>query len=122
MRETLPALHKVWKSVGRINPFVLIWPRRKVEWKGMTTNQSIGFDLPEDKNKWATFLAEAALRNAAFALLLVEQRDREVVAIMESRAGAVSWHLPIEDHGDVLILGTPVEQSGTDQIGLLYRG
>lgn len=119
-RETLPALYDVWKKEGRIDSFVLIWPRKRVQWLGMNTNQSVGFDMPKERGEWAKFLAEKALQNAAFALLLVEQRDHEVVAIMESRAGANSWHLPIENHGDVAILGAPEEKADADHIGLLW--
>jgi len=121
VRGTLPALYDVWKQKGSINPFVMIWPRKAVQWLGMKTNQSVGFDMPADRNAWPEFLAEKALKNAAFALLLTERKGNEIVAILETQAGTSSWHLPVEDHGNVEVLGEPIEQTDIDSIGLLWR-
>jgi hypothetical protein len=120
-REMIPAIYYVWKQMGHVDPFVMIWPRKKVQWLGMTTNQSIGVDLPTDRSTWTKFLAEKALQYAAFALLLVEQKKDEVVMILESKAGTNSWCLPIENHGDVNVLGSPTERADAHSIGLLWR-
>lgn len=119
-RAALPSVKDVWRKKRRIDPFVMMWPRKKVEWLGMKTNQTVGFGLPKDRSAWTKFLAEQALQHSAFALLLVEQREDEVVAILESPAGAISWHLPIKCHGDARLLGDPVERTDAESIGLLY--
>jgi hypothetical protein len=60
-------------------------------------------------------------KTEAYALLLVEQREQAVVVIVESNHGSKSWHIPVENHGDVSALGKPTERVDTDAIGILWR-
>lgn len=119
-RNGLPSLYKTWAEHSEIGAFVLVWPDRMVSFHGHRTINPMPFDMPENKKDWAGKLRQLIEDKHAFALLLVEQRKQDILAVFESPHGAVSWQVPIENHGDVRILGTPIEKVDAEYIGLLW--
>jgi hypothetical protein len=116
----LKSLYDTWSKHSCISPFALVWPYKPVNFHGHKTESVLPFDLPADRSKWTTELRRIADAASAYAVLLVEQRAGAVVVILESVHGTKSWHIPIENHGNVNVLGDRVEKTDTDSIGLLW--
>jgi hypothetical protein len=77
-------------------------------------------DLPPEKAAWPNELKRIVKVYGAYALLLVEQHVQEVVVILESPHGTVSWHVPIRNQGNVRVLDDAEEKTDVDYIGLLW--
>ena len=99
----------------------MVWPWKKVDYHGIYTNDVLPFDLPKDRKEWHGFFQHLRDKYKANAVLFVEQRDAEIVAIFESPHGTHSWHIEISAHGDVHILEAPKEKTDVDSVGLLWR-
>lgn len=119
-RFGLQSIYESWAKYSKIGPFVLAWPETTVDFHGHKTYSVLPFDLPGARKERSATLRKILKEVNAYALLLVEQRDKAVVAIFESPHGTVSWHIPIEYHGDVNSLGDPQEKTDVDSIGLLW--
>jgi hypothetical protein len=120
-RGGIPSLYKSWAKLGRIRPFVIAWPAEEVIWHGVPTEWAVAFDAPRDPGRQKVFLKKVQERAAAYAILLWEQRAQAVVGILESGHGTNSWHIPILDHGNVKVLGTPEEKTDVDHLGLSWK-
>lgn len=116
----LGSLYETWAMQSRIEPFLLVWPAHPVEYRGRKTEDVVPFDLPEDRGTWHTELRRRVHEASAYGILLAEQHDDVIVVIFESQHGTKSWRIPIKDHGDVRVLGDPVELTDTDSIGVLW--
>jgi hypothetical protein len=120
-RDGLMSIPIVWRARRRIRPYVVAWPSGDIEFHGYKTDEPVSFMMPDDRSEWSSFLIDVARNNKAYALLLVEQREQAVVAILESHHGTKSWHYPLADHGGTLLLRDPIEKTDTESIGLLWR-
>ncbi len=116
----LRSLYDTWANQGSVDPFVMSWPSERIKYHGIATEQPVPFDLTGDRSSWLKELKSIAESTKAFALLLVEQREKAVVAIVESRHGTVSWHIPICNHGNVLVLGDKETRVDRDCLGVLW--
>jgi hypothetical protein len=118
------AIHKIydmWKKRKCVPPFFLSWPRVTVsDYEGKKVNDVCTLDLPEDRSRWTDLMVQAVQLTKSFAILLVEQREEDILLILESGHGTRSWSLPIERRGDVTMLGKPVKKTDADRIGLLW--
>jgi hypothetical protein len=119
-RSGLKSLYATWASQSKIDPFVLVWPEKAIDYHGHKTAGMVPFDLPVDKKKRPAELQRLLRAADAYAMLVVEQREAAVVVIFESPHGTQSWHIPIEGHGNVDILGDPTEKTDSDYLGLLW--
>lgn len=77
-------------------------------------------DLPTDPALRKERVKNAVTQTGAYALLVAEQLEGEVRAIFESQHGSRTWRLPLKDHGDVRVLGTPVVRDNAESIGVLW--
>jgi len=117
----IPSLYNTWAEHRQIDPFIIIWPSRTINFKGQLVNDSIPIQLPDERAERSRAISAAVKETTAWALMLCEQRAEAVVVIFESPMGTKSWHLPLSKHGDVLTLGEPRERVNTDYIGVLWR-
>lgn len=118
----LVGLYKSWKSEGKVRPFAIAWPGETIlDDTGLPMQGSCVLDLPDVKTKWPETLRRLILRTRAYALLLAEQKGKEVLVILESRHGTRSWSIPILVSGDIRTLGTAVVKDNVHKIGLLWR-
>lgn len=119
----LVSLYKTWKLRSKIEPFLLSWPSETIlDDNGLPLEGTCLLDLPEDQSGWPSTIAHFARRTKAYALLLTEQRPKEVRVILESHHGTRSWLIPILISGDIRLLGTAVIKDDTHKIGVLWRG
>lgn len=116
----LSSLYDTWARESRIDPFLLVWPSETVKFHGHKTADVMPFDLPPSRASWGTEIVRIAKETSAYALLLVEQRAKAVVVVLESPHGSKSWHIPIRNHGNVDVLEDPEEKTDVDYIGLLW--
>jgi len=110
-----------WRVKGRIDPFMLSWPFGKLlDDQGLPVDDLVAMPLSADKSQWSTEMKRLVKRTQPYALLLCEQREREVVVIFESQHGTSSWHFPILKTGNSF-LGNRTEKKDTESIGILWR-
>lgn len=122
VRESLEDVYGAFRDHGHIDPFIIIWPSRAVNFEGRMVNGMIPIQLPEDPRRWPGFIADAAQRTSAWCVALYEQLHDHIVVIFESPIGTSSWHIPIENHGDVLALGDVSNvRVDEDYIGAVWR-
>lgn len=119
-RAGIPTLYDTWKRRRGIRPFVLSWPSQKIVWRGEETERVVAFDAPRGAEKLRAFLEEVQKKTMAYALLLWEQKEQAVVGVLESRHGSVSWRIPIQSHGNVVVLGQHEEKVDADRLGLRW--
>ena len=121
-RFGIPQLYDMWKEKRRIVPFIIIWPDKDVpKVEGGTTANPCSYDLPKDKAKWAAAMRELITLTSPYAMLLVEQREDCVCAILETAYGSMCWRLPIQRRGDLNILKKATTTTDVENIGLLWR-
>ena len=79
-------------------------------------------ELPEDKGEWAYIFRELVHLTSPSGMLLVEQREDVVRTLLDTPHGTRCWDLPIQDHGDLVILGTVKVTSNRERLGVLWSG
>ena len=120
-QHAVTVVRAAWKK-ERDYPRVLIaWPSEHLHFEsGRIIKNTISFAIPDEMStKQAA--AEMAQKTGAYALLLVEKRGQDLKIILESPHGARCWSLPVERHGDVLVLGKELASEDLDCIGVLWR-
>jgi hypothetical protein len=119
----LRVLHESWAHTKRVTPFLLTWPGRPVpDHDGSLVKGTVKLDLSDTpKSVWSRDIREAVELTGAVAILLCEQLEDRVLVILESRYGTTSWQLPIQQRGDVDILGQPSTHINLHSIGILWR-
>jgi hypothetical protein len=118
----LEVIYRDWREKKSVDPFVVAWPANEVPTEdGEMLAGPILCELPEDRQHWAEFFKAVVRRTDPFALLLVEQKKEEVVAVVESRYGTKSWHYSIEQHGLETALSRPTTKVDEISIGVLWR-
>lgn len=121
IRSGLEDVYDAYLEEGRLDPLMIIWPSQTVNFAGVITDDMIPFQLPENPGEWPAFIADAVKRTHAWCVALYEQRPGEIVVIFESPIGTSSWHIPIEDHGDVRALGDVSDvKVDTDYVGAVW--
>jgi hypothetical protein len=118
----LNAIYKIWRERKKLTPFIVAWPLRDLDFKScMPTDSEVTLDLPLDKKDWPACIAQLMKDDVPFALLLAQQKEKEIVLVLESEYGSTSWHIPISKHGPDLSLGQPSMKIDTDSVGLLWK-
>lgn len=120
--EGIATLYDTWKRHRAIAPFVILWPATTIrDVRGIELEGPCLRELDQDRTQWRRQMVEAIKVTNAYALVLVQQRDDQVLVILESQHGAVSWVLPINRSGDVQVLGRAKKIEDGEHIGLLWR-
>lgn len=118
----IASLYKTWKIRRQVLPFVVAWPSETIlDDDGLPMQGTCLLELPEDQAKWSETLRKFMRKTSAYALLLAEQKPKEVLVILESHHGTRSWSIPIMVSGDIRTLGTAVVKDDTHKIGLLWK-
>lgn len=118
----IPSIYDSWKKSGRIDPFIISWPSERVlDDNNLPIEDACLLDLPRNQSKWAQTIGGFVMRTKAYALLLTEQKEREVSVILESHHGTRSWSIPILSSGDVRVLGEARTADDKDSLGILWR-
>lgn len=119
-------IYEVWKTDGKINPFIIGWPAEKLlDDHGIPLEDACVKELSEDRGTWSKELTAFASRIKAYALMLAErkdgQKDSQIVVIFESTHGTRSWTIPVHKSGDREVLGRKNVVDDTHSIGLLWK-
>jgi hypothetical protein len=110
--------HGVWRD--RKDPSIVVfWPGEAVtDDEGDPLEGEIFGAFPKTDTK--TALKKLADKTKAYGLLIIELRPDALYACFESHHGARSWTAKIERRGDRHVLGTTLERTDEDHIGLLW--
>ena len=118
----LKSLYAIWRRDKKISPFIIAWPLLELDFKNcLPTDSEVVVDLPENKGTWPAILGRILKDTDPFAVLLAQQKEKEVILVLESEYGSSSWHIPIRKHGADLVLGQPSAKTDTDVLGLLWK-
>ena len=118
----IAGMYDRWKEDGHIDSFLLMWTETELlADDGTVTNAGAILELPGDRAEWKKLIVDAVKKTLPYALLLSEQRDKEVVVILETTQGTHCWALPIQDHGDRKLLGKAVQSANKENIGILWK-
>jgi hypothetical protein len=121
-RRVLPELNKWFLNDQHVPDLLISWPREPIRTDDMKVIDGLCImhfpkDVSEDIRKKA--IKNTALRTKAYALLLSRTIGDKMLVIFEASMGTYSWEIPISRHGDLKVLGEPVEHQGRDRIGVL---
>jgi hypothetical protein len=117
----LPTLYNHWRKDRRIYPYLLMWPNDTVRTRsGDSFNGVVFTELSMDATERKEQVKRAAGECNAYGLMLTEQLEDAVRVIFETEHGTRTWRLPINDHGDVQVLGAPVVKDNAESIGVLW--
>jgi len=117
----MSSIKEAWRKSQTIDPFLISWPAEYLKADdGSTITHQVLTELPVDKKERGALILKAIERTVAYAILLAEEREREVTVIFESSHGTHSWRYPIKNHGNVRILGKPKERDDVDCVGILW--
>jgi hypothetical protein len=115
-------IYEVWKTDGKINPFIIGWPSEKIlDDRGIPLEDACVKELSEDRRTWSRELTAFASRIKAYALMLAERKDSQILIIFESHHGTRSWTIPVHKSGDREVLGNKNVVDDTHSIGLLWK-
>lgn len=121
--DGIPSLYESWKAHRKIEPFAITWPEGPVRGDDGSVIEGhvvVHFESETPEQRKAELL-QAVKRTRAYAFLLAEQSEDEVLLIFESRHGTKSWSLAIKRHGPDRVLGDPVREVDKHYVGLLWR-
>jgi hypothetical protein len=119
--SVVKAVYENWRRDRKIAPVAFTWPAETIRTdRGEPHEGVVVLDLPEAVGMRMEALRQLVARTKAYALLLVEQHPKKVVVILESRHGARCWTIPLESHGDVVILGRAEAHNDAVHVGLLW--
>lgn len=121
--ETLLARYReLWKKGAKRQNLFFTWPAVEVQDDDGTGIEGVcAMYLPEARAEWAQAMRQMVVRTKAYALFLLEVREREVKAILESNHGTRTWTIPILLRGDVHVLGPAEKQDDHENVGLLWQ-
>lgn len=103
-----------WKENQRYPTVLLAWPLDPtIEYN------VVHFSVPEGV-KALDAAKSLAKKTSAYALFLLEQQEKRVLLLLETRASTLAISLPIERHGDTRVLGTATEDRNREALGVLW--
>jgi len=116
-------LYGVWREQRCIHPLLLSWPAERVQAdNGKIITHLVLMDLSSiPQGSWSRVIKEFIVRTKAYAICLTEQQHDVVSVQLESVKGTRVWRLPIERHGDVLVLGKASSEDNVPALGYLWR-
>jgi hypothetical protein len=115
-------IYDLWRKFRRIDPVLITWPAETIQTEaGEPIEGMCVMDLPLMPTTRSKAIHAMVARTRAYGLLLIEQKERCVQAVLESPHGARCWTIPILDHGDIHVLGDPAIQDDGYCVGLLWR-
>jgi hypothetical protein len=118
----LKSVYESWRERRQVDPFVIAWPSETILGEdGLPVNGACVLDLPTNKTSWPETLHAFVQKTRAYALLLAEQKEREVSVVLESHHGSRGWSIPIHTSGDIRLLGEPEVTDDVHSIGILWR-
>jgi len=120
--RSLTHIFEDWKKFGRVRPVAAVWASEVVlDDNGSPIDDVVVCLLPEEEDQRLGVLHKMATRTKACAILSISQRSADVLAVFETPLGTVSWTYPIEDHGDVRVVGSArKEKKNAHHLGVLW--
>ncbi len=120
-KKMVDMVRDMWRRDKRVPRMLFSWPSEHLTAvDGKTVTHIVSFAVPADVT---TFEAAVQLtkQTKAYALLLVEQEEKDVRILLESFHGTRCWRLPIRRHGDVNVLEKENASEDTENLGILWR-
>lgn len=115
------SVRKLWRAERRIDRVLFSWPREPIEDdKGRWISALVTYQPPESQPN-RTAARDMVKRTRACAVLLVEQREKDVRILLESPHGSRCWTLPIRWQGDVRVLTKAAVVADTESLGALWN-
>jgi hypothetical protein len=110
----------LWKEGQQMTAYAIAWPARTIKTDdGTPLEGAVVLTMPSKKS-WKPVLSQFVERTAAYGLFLLEVEEDKIVARFETMHGARGWTIPIERHGDRLVLGDQRVSDNKEHIGLLW--
>lgn len=99
--------------------FVIMWPSEPIkDADGATIEDEVLAEFPREDTQ--SKLRKLVDMTKAYGLLVIEKTPNALIIIFESHHGTHSWVSPVEQHGDVKVLGRAVEENNVRHHGLLW--
>lgn len=117
----ISSLYEVWRTRRKITPFLISWPAEPIlDDNGLILEGECLLELSDNRSTWSKTIRAFSKKTKAYALLLMEQLEKELRVTLESHHGTRSWTIPILLSGDVKVLGDPQIQDNVHRIGILW--
>ena len=108
-----------YRAEHTIAPFAVVWLAEPARSDDGTPLNSVFCELSDQDSMQV--LRTLLARTKARGLVLVQPHDNAFFAVFETTHGARSWTVPLERHGDVLVLASPQMRDNAGATGALYR-
>lgn len=120
--KVMSTVYSIWKRNKKIDPFLLTWPSEPLTGSdGASIEGCCRLELKNiPKDQVRDTLIKALQLTKAYAALLVEERGKNLIAILESKHGTKSWTIPIQQRGDIRVLGDITSRVDIDSLGYLW--
>lgn len=114
-RQSLEDVRKHWRAKQRFPTVLLAWP-------GDPTSryEIVHMAVPKEVTSFRAAV-DLTEKTKAYALFLFEELEDRVLLLVETRQGTLAISVPIEQHGDVRVLGKEQETRDTESLGVLWR-
>lgn len=110
----------MWEEGMKLTAHAIAWPADVVRADdGKAIEGAIILPMPSQEH-WSRALSALVERTSAYGLFLLEMRERDIHAVFESHHGSHAWSVPLERHGDRIVLGEPRTSDDVESIGLLW--
>jgi hypothetical protein len=125
LRETkglLEVTRKLFNKSGKIEDIAFCWPSEIIEDdQGNRIYDVISMILPEEAATKQKALRNLVVRASAKAVVVIEQKEKEVTALLEGVQGTIIWKMPIQRRGDRWFLGKDEQFRDAECLGLLWQ-
>lgn len=117
-KKFVDTAHRLWHK-GEDPSFVIMWPSEPVKGAdGEMIEDEVLAEFPRAETHER--LRKLVGMTKAYGLLVIEKTPDALIIIFESHHGTHSWTSKKERHGDVVVLGKPVEENNVRHHGLLW--
>lgn len=115
-------IYTVWSTQKKMPALAFTWPATTVfSDDGIPIDRIVSLTLPDESEERSKALRYMVERTKAYGLFVIDPKDDEIKAVLETPHGSRSWTIKVRRSGDVKILSRPTVQDNVESIGLLWR-
>lgn len=119
-QRVIEQTRELWMEKNSLASYMLTWPSKTIRASdGIAIDRAVLMEMPA-RARWQEAASALVRETSAYGLLLIDVQAHQIVAKFETAHGARAWFIPIERHGDRLMLGDQRVKDNAECVGLLW--
>jgi len=117
-QEYIDVAASTWEEDGKLEGFAFSWPAIELRGDDGSRLGLVVMKMPEADTTRA--LQKFVERTQSYGLLVIEQKEKEIVGAFETHHGSRVWRIPILRKGDRWGLGDQKVSDNAGALGILW--